>query len=91
VSARIPKIKNRNKDEIIELTCGRDIIRRRFSVRSIIFKGALVLTLGVASGALAQTEILKKDPTQQTETQQTQSVTSSPKHGKHRGQSDTLR
>lgn len=58
-------------------------------MKSVIFKGALVLTLGVASGALAQTEILKKDPTQQTETQQTQSVTSSPKQGKHRGQSDT--
>jgi hypothetical protein len=41
-------------------------------MKSIVFKSALILTLGVATGALAQTEILKKDPAEQTENQQTQ-------------------
>ncbi|UXN67045.1 DUF1236 domain-containing protein (plasmid) [Phyllobacterium sp. A18/5-2] len=42
-------------------------------MKSIILKGALVLTLGVATGALAQTEIMKKNPEQQTESQPAQS------------------
>lgn len=43
-------------------------------MKSIILKSVFVLTLGVATGAFAQTEIIKKNPEQQTESQQSENV-----------------
>ena len=48
-------------------------------MKSIILKSAIVLTLGVATGALAQTEIIKKNPQRQTESHQSVNVTTEQK------------